>query len=63
VITQRIRDALSLWTDDGLFALSIPFPAFAGNYVGNGDLDNPVTCPTLSPDPLDAGRSACSSNT
>jgi hypothetical protein len=55
VITQRIRDALSLWTDDGLFTLSVPIPAIAGNYVGNGDPDDPLTCPTLSTDPSARG--------
>jgi len=50
VITQRIRDALSLWTDDGSLTLNVPIPAFAGNYVGNGDPQNPSTCPTLSAD-------------
>src|SRR5213594_2068733 len=55
VITQRIRDALSLWTDDGSLTLSVPIPAINGNYVGNGDPDDPSTCPTLSTDPSARG--------
>ena len=55
VIAQRIRDALSLWTDDGSFTLDVPIPAIAGNYVGNGDPDDPSTCPTLSTDPSARG--------
>src|SRR5712691_5076948 len=34
VITQRIRDALSLWTDDGSVTLSVNNSAIDGNYVG-----------------------------
>jgi len=55
VITQRIRDLLSLWTDDGSLTLDVPIPAIAGNYVGNGDPDDPSTCPTLSTDPSARG--------
>ena len=55
VITQRIRDILSLWTDDGSLTLDVPIPAIAGNYVGNGDPANPATCPTLSTDPSARG--------
>jgi hypothetical protein len=55
VITQRIRDLLSLWTDDGSLTLDVPIPAIAGNYVGNGDPDVPSTCPTLSTDPSARG--------
>jgi hypothetical protein len=55
VITQRIRDALSLWTDDGSVTLSVNIPAIDGNYVGNGDPDDPSTCPTLSTDPSARG--------
>jgi hypothetical protein len=55
VITQRIRDILSLWTDDGSLTLDVPIPAIAGNYVGNGDPDDPSTCPKLSTDPSARG--------
>jgi hypothetical protein len=55
VITQRIRDILSLWTDDGSLTLDVPIPAIAGSYVGNGDPDDPSTCPTLSTDPSARG--------
>ena len=55
VITQRIRDALSLWADDGSITLSLNIPAIDGTYVGNGDPDDPSTCPPLSTDPSARG--------
>jgi hypothetical protein len=55
VIIQRIRDALSLWTDDGSITLSLNNSAIDGNYVGNGDPEDPSTCPTLSTDPSARG--------
>ena len=55
VITQRIRDALSLWTDDGSITLSLNIPAIDGTYVGNGDPDDPSTCPPLAADPSARG--------
>jgi hypothetical protein len=45
-VDQRIRDMLSLWTDDG--SLSVLGGTFGGNYVGNGDPGDPSTCPTPS---------------
>jgi hypothetical protein len=36
VITQRVRDALSIWAEDGALAV-VSTTATAGNYVGNGD--------------------------
>jgi len=44
VITQRIRQALSIWTEDAELTTA------GGNYVGKGDPDNPVTCPEPSGD-------------
>jgi len=55
VITQRIRDLLSLWTDNGSITLSVNNSAIDGNYVGNGDPDDPSTCPPLSTDPSARG--------
>jgi len=44
VITQRIRDLLSIWTQDGKITI-VNNSARAGNYIGNGDPDDPATCP------------------
>ncbi len=49
VITQRIRDAIALWTKDGEITL-VSTTAAAGNYIGSGDPDDPATCPELSGD-------------
>src|SRR5258708_10140235 len=49
-IDQRIRDMLSLWTDDGSITLEVG-AALDGDYVGNGDPADPSTCPTPSCDP------------
>ena len=54
VIEQRIRDMLSLWTDDGSLTLQVG-GAFDGNYVGNGDPADPTTCPVPSGDPTNRG--------
>ena len=35
-ITQRIKDALSIWADDAVLTVA-GSTATAGNYVGNGD--------------------------
>jgi len=53
-IDQRIRDMLSLWTDDGSFDLEVG-GAHDGNYLGNGDPADPATCPTPSGDPANQG--------
>ena len=53
-IDQRIRDMLSLWTDDGSLNLEAG-GARDGNYQGNGDPDDPSTCPTPSGDPSNRG--------
>jgi len=47
VITQRIRYMLSLWTRDGVFVIAVGGAA-DGNYIGNGDPDDPSTCPEPS---------------
>lgn len=49
VITQRIRDMLSLWTVDGVFVLSVHGPR-DGNYIGLGDPADDSTCPLPSAD-------------
>ena len=47
VITQRVRDALSIWAEDGALAV-VSTTATAGNYVGNGDPNDTATCPEPS---------------
>lgn len=47
VIDQRIRDMLSLWTEDGLLVLAVGNPR-DGNYSGRGDPADPGKCPTPS---------------
>jgi len=49
VITQRIRDAVALWTRDGEITI-VSTAASAGNYIGSGDPDDPATCPEPSGD-------------
>lgn len=44
VVTQRIRDMLSLWTDDAKLYLH-GFGSIDGFYAGKGDPDNLSTCP------------------
>jgi hypothetical protein len=55
VITQRIRDMLSLWTSDGALLVSFGKSTIDGNYIGNGDPDDSSTCPELSTDPNNRG--------
>ena len=47
VITQRIRDMLSLWTSNAVLYVH-GFGAIDGYYIGNGDPDNPSSCPESS---------------
>jgi hypothetical protein len=54
VIDQRIRDMLSLWTDDGSVNVQVG-GALDGDYVGNGDPADPSTCPVPSSDPTNRG--------
>ena len=49
VITQRIRDMLAIWTKDAELTI-VNTTATAGNYIGNGDPDDPATCPLPSGD-------------
>jgi hypothetical protein len=53
-IDQRIRDMLSLWTDNGSIDLEAG-GAHDGNYQGNGDPGDPSTCPTPSGNASDQG--------
>jgi len=53
-IVQRIRDMLSLWTDDGSINLQVG-GALDGTYSGQGDPDDPSTCPAPSGDPTNRG--------
>jgi hypothetical protein len=55
VITQRIRDAVALWTRDGEITI-VSTTAAAGNYIGSGDPDDPATCPDPSGDTSATGR-------
>ena len=50
VITQRIRQALSIWSKDAELTTA------AGNYIGNGDPDDPATCPEPSGDTSATGQ-------
>ena len=54
VITQRIRDMLSLWTSDGQFVLAVNGPK-DGNYIGTGDPTDDSTCPAPSTNPQNRG--------
>ena len=50
VITQRIREALSIFAQDAELTTA------AGNYIGNGDPDDPATCPPPSGDTSATGQ-------
>jgi hypothetical protein len=50
VITQRIRQALSIWAKDAELTTA------AGNYIGNGDPDDPESCPPPPDDTSASGR-------
>jgi hypothetical protein len=47
VITQRIREMLSLWTSNAVLYVD-GFGAIDGYYIGNGDPDDPSSCPASS---------------
>ncbi len=53
-ITARLRDALSLFTPDAVLYVHAG-SAVDGYYIGNGDPDDPSTCPALSTDPNNRG--------
>jgi hypothetical protein len=50
VITQRIREALSIWSEDAELTTT------AGNYIGKGDPDDPASCPPPSGDTSATGQ-------
>ena len=50
VITQRIREALSIWAKDAELTTA------AGNYIGNGDPDDPASCPEPTGDTSASGQ-------
>ena len=50
VITQRIREILSIFSQDARLTTA------AGNYVGNGDPDDMATCPSPSGDSSPNGQ-------
>ena len=55
VITQRIRDILAIFTQDGEVTI-VGTSAAAGNYIGNGDPDDPASCPLPSGDTSATGQ-------
>jgi hypothetical protein len=55
VITQRIREALSIWAKDAELTV-VNTTATAGNYIGNGDPDDPESCPPPSGDTSATGQ-------
>jgi hypothetical protein len=55
VITQRIREALSIWARDAKLTV-VGTSTAAGNYTGNGDPDDPETCPPPSGDTSATGQ-------
>jgi hypothetical protein len=55
VITQRIREVLSIWAKDAQLTV-VSTAATAGNYVGNGDPDDPESCPIPTGDTSATGR-------
>jgi len=55
VITQRIREALSIWAKDAELTV-VSTTAAAGNYIGNGDPDDPASCPLPSGDTSPNGQ-------
>ena len=55
VITQRTRDILAIWSKDAELTV-VSTTATAGNYIGNGDPEDPATCPIPSGDTSAAGK-------
>jgi hypothetical protein len=56
VITQRIRSVLSIFAQDAELTVVSSTSPFAGNYIGNGDPDDPATCPLPSGDTSATGQ-------
>ena len=54
-ITARLREVLSLFTADAVLYLTVGSVTFDGYYRGNGDPDNPSTCPPPSVDANNRG--------
>jgi hypothetical protein len=55
VITQRIREILALWAKDAQLTV-VSTADTAGNYIGNGDPDDPASCPEPSLDTSATGQ-------
>ena len=55
VITQRIREALSIWARDAELTV-VNTSVAAGNYIGNGDPDDPAGCLPPSGDTSATGQ-------
>jgi hypothetical protein len=55
VITRRIRQVLGIWAQDGILTI-VNSTDTAGNYVGQGDPDDPATCPPPSGDTSATGQ-------
>jgi len=55
VITQRIREALSIWARDAELTV-VNTSVAAGNFIGNGDPDDPAGCPPPSGDTSATGQ-------
>ena len=55
VITQRIRAMLAIWAKDARLTV-VSTADTAGNYIGNGDPDDPATCPEPSLDTSATGQ-------
>jgi len=55
VITQRIRAMLAIWAQDAELTL-VGTTATAGNYIGNGDPNDPASCPPPSGDTSATGQ-------
>lgn len=53
-IRDRVRDVLSLFTPDAILYVNAGSPR-DGYYLGNGDPEDPSTCPTPSNDPNNRG--------
>jgi hypothetical protein len=56
VVTERIRLALSIFAPDAELTVVSATSPNAGNYIGNGDPDDPATCPVPSGDTSATGQ-------
>ena len=54
IILQRLKDMLSLWTDDSWLLLSAGTPR-DGYYKGKGEPEDPMTCRSPSDNPANRG--------